>query len=316
MTVRGRLAAGVLTGALAGSLTLAVPASAAPVDTTGTVVRVVDGDTVIARIKGKKHPVRIRITGLNAMELTDYRPGHRDGECHARQAARRMEELVLNKRVKITARNSGSESGKRHRLRRSLEVKKEGKWIDPAAELMKEGLALWLPNKVEYLPNATYPVLAARAAREGRGLWDTDSCGAGPSQNAVLRVTVKWRGDESVSIDNLGAKPVSLAKWWLRDSSYLGDRARGYEFPSSAVVPAGGTIVLHVGKGKNGDDHYYWKPKKRKKDDRVLDKKNDRIFDNVTGAPEHMADGAYLFDPDGDLRAAHQYAPHAPIQFP
>jgi len=52
-------------GVLAGSLLLVSAASAAPaapVDTTGKVIRVVDGDTVIARIDGKTH--RIRITGL------------------------------------------------------------------------------------------------------------------------------------------------------------------------------------------------------------------------------------------------------------
>jgi endonuclease YncB( thermonuclease family) len=42
----------VLTGALTGSLLLAPSASAASVDTNGTVVDVVDGDTVVARIDG------------------------------------------------------------------------------------------------------------------------------------------------------------------------------------------------------------------------------------------------------------------------
>lgn len=300
-TVGGRLVAGVLAGSLL-LVSAASAAPAAPVDTTGKVIRVVDGDTVIARIDGKTH--RIRITGLNAMELTDYRPGHRKGQCHARQAARRLERLVLDKSVRITARDAASESGQR--LRRSLAVEDaSGTWIDPAAVLVREGLALWLPNKVEYLPNSSYPVLAAQAAAEGRGLWNTDACGVGPSRNATLRVAVKWQGAETVSIDNQGANPVSLADWRVRDSSYHGKLARGYTFPAGTVIPAGGTVVLHTGEGSNGGGHYYWGL-----NDKV------RVFDNVTDAPTLMADGAYLFDPQGDLRAAQQYAPHAPIQFP
>lgn len=91
----------------------------------------------------------------------------------------------------------------------------------------------------------------------------------------------------------------------MRDSSYHGKSARGYEFRAKTSVPAGGAVVLHTGKGKNGGGHYYWGMKR-----------GTRVFDNVTGAPTFMGDGAYLFDPQGDLRAAERYAPHAPVQFP
>jgi len=311
-TVGGCLVAGVLAGALTGSLLLAPTASAASVDTRGKVVDVKDGETVVARIDGKKHT--FRITGLNAMELTDYGPGHLEGQCHAVEATRLLEKLVLKKRVRITARHESSKSGKEDRgkpdrLRRSLAVKDaHGTTIDPAAELIRQGLALWMPNEDEYLPNSTrgdalsYSALAAEAAADRRGLWNTDSCGVGPSQNATLRVSVD-PGAETVSITNQGTNPVSLARWRVRDSSYHGKLAKGYKFPRGTVVPAGGTIVLHTGKGDNRGGHYYWNL-------------NKPVFDNVTDAPTFMADGAYLFDPQGDLRAAHQYAPQAPIQFP
>lgn len=169
-----------------------------------------------------------------------------------------------------------------------------------------------MPNKVEYLPNFTrgdapsYPALAAQAAAERRGLWNTESCGVGPAQNANLRVTVQSEGAETVSITNQGTNPVSLADWWVRDSGYQGPRGRGYQFPAGTVVPTGGTIFLHInGKKPNGGGHYYWG---------LPD--NVHLFNDVTGEPVYMADGAYLFDPKGDLRAAQQYAPHAPIQFP
>lgn len=189
-------------------------------------------------------------------------------------------------------------------MRRSLAVQDTGgTWVDPAAVLIREGLALWMPDDVEYLPNSSYPYLALQAAGDRKGLWNTDACGAGPSRNASLRVTVQPKGDETVTVQNLGAKPVNLANWRVRDSSYHGKRGRGYRLPTGTVVPAGGAIVVHIGKDKNAGGHYYWNLK-------------NPLFDDVTGAPTLMADGAYLFDPDGDLRAAHQYAPHALIQFP
>lgn len=277
-------------------------AVAAPANDVGRVVRVVDGDTVIVESGGAEN--RIRITGINTMELTNYEKGQRAGECRARQATRRMEELVLNKTVRLTALDAASKSGER--LRRTIEVLgNDGKVrYDPAKNLLREGLALWMPNKFEFTPNQEYAALAAEAAAKRIGIWNPDGCGAGPSSSAVLRIAVQWRGDESVTIENRWIAPTDLGGWWLRDSSFLGERARGYQFPPGTVLPANSSIVLHTGKGKDRANQYYW----------GLD--NDSVFNNVTGTPGFMADGAYLFDPDGDIRAALQYAPGARIQIP
>jgi micrococcal nuclease len=304
-TARGvlnRVAGAALTGALATTL-LATPASAQktrpePVNELGTVVRVVDGDTVIADIGGQQH--RIRITGINAMELTDYDEGELEGDCHAVRATRVLKKLVLGKQVRFIAQDKNSASG--DRLRRRIQLLDKQK-TDPAAQLLRQGLALWLPNEDEYRRNKRYAKLGKEAADNHRGLWNSQACGAGPDQHAQLSIQVKWWGKETVTITNHSAAPVDLTKWWLRDSSFHGKRAHGYTFKAGTVVPAGGSIVVYSTKGANGPGQYNWGLP-------------NPVFDNVTAAPTNMADGAYLFDPKGDLRAAQQYAPNAPIQFP
>jgi hypothetical protein len=78
---------------------------------------------------------------------------------------------------------------------------------------------------------------------------------------------------------------VALGNWWVRDSDL-----RRYTLPPDAVVPAGGTITVYVGKGANTATDYYWGLR-------------GGIFDNVTHDGHGGGDGAYLFDPEGDLRA-------------
>src|SRR5919112_3136070 len=70
----------------------------------GKVMAVADGDTVNVRVRQNgRFGVRqdVRLLGLQAMELTDYsRARGRKGECHAVEAAERVEFLLQGRRVK------------------------------------------------------------------------------------------------------------------------------------------------------------------------------------------------------------------------
>jgi hypothetical protein len=71
----------------------------------------------------------------------------------------------------------------------------------------------------------------------------------------------------------------------------------GYEFPSYAVVPAGGKARLYIGSGTNTPDRpttFYWGQKAP-------------VFENAARDQRNIGDGAYLFDPEGDLRADFMY---------
>lgn len=314
-SIRVRVVVGVVAGSLALAQSATSAAAEAPydVDKLVTVVRVKDGDTLV--VQGDKRKRIIRIPGLNTMEK---------GECHAKRATKVLKNyLPEGQQVRITALDRHSRTGEKNpdrpdRYHRYLDVDHGGQSVDPAAEIIKRGLALWMPNKEEYLRNEHYANLAKDAATRGVGLWNSDACGKGPSRKASLRVDVNWMGaDQTVTITNGRTKEVDLGGWWIRDSSFhsnavdddLKKKARGYTIPDGTIIPGNGALVLHVGPQPAAPipGHLYWV--------------TENIFNPMpdpNGPEAHtmMGDGAYLFDPQGDLRAAEQYAPRAGFHFP
>jgi micrococcal nuclease len=270
---------------------------------------VADGDTIYARVDGASHTNTIRFIGINAMELTRYssKASKRRGFCQGVAATNLIERYIkrAHGRVMLAAQHPGSKTGKRGRLRRSVFVKSGGEWVDLARLEMEAGLALWLPNPVEYAHNGEYHLLAEQAAAAKRGLYNPASCGAGPSAGADVRVRLKWDADgtdgsnlndEWVRLDNLSAAPVSLAGWWLRDSwlDYSPGHLPGYAFPGWAVIPAGGSLTLHMGCGADTPSDLHWC-------------RRSAVYDNVTHDAKQMGDGAYIFDPRGNLRYSSMY---------
>jgi endonuclease YncB( thermonuclease family) len=163
--------------------------------------------------------------------------------------------------------------------------------------MLREGHALWLPQFVETRTNALYSKLAQQAALRRVGIWNPTYCGNGPSEGVPLRVTVnpKHTGSdldipgEWVRIRSFAPYPVPLGGWWVRDSGL-----RRYTFPSYATVAPGDTVTVYVGGGEDSWTEFFWGLRST-------------IFDNPRTDPSHMGDGAYLFDPQGDLRAWMQY---------
>ena len=278
---------------------------------TAKVKFVADGDTLRPRIKQGRRWSRkrtVRLTGIQAPELSSYsRARGRRGNCMGVEATEALERLVKRRKVRLLAMRGGSTTqGSRTRLRRTIQVRRGGRWIDPAMVLLRKGLVLWFGNAKEWAWNRTYSRLAAEAAAAGRGLWNPTACGqAGPSPDAPLSLKVKWdapgtdsaatNNGEWVRIKNGGDTPVPLRDWTLRDSHLRGDKMRsGYRFPRAAVVPAHGSVTVRVGRGIDGGGTYHW----------GLD---EIVFDNASDDRRQLGDGAYLFDPDSELRAHVQY---------
>lgn len=303
--------------ALAALLALSTPAAAAPERErclpqqrvprcsawTARVVKVNDGDTITVDVHGDgaRDPRRIRLTGIQAMELTRYaKRSGRAGECFGVDATERLETLIDagGDRVRLAAIHPTARSG--DRLRRHVAVHQNGEWVDLAARLLDEGLVLWLASDTEWAWNGHYSRLAELAAARGVGIWGGQSCGpASFASEEALQLKVKWNADgndathlngEWVRITNPDPlQPVSLGGWWLRDSNL-----RRFVFPPGAVVPPGGSIRVRVGSGANDARTFYWGL-------------TAPVFDNAMGGHMQMGDGAYLFDPNGNLRLHAQY---------
>jgi endonuclease YncB( thermonuclease family) len=296
--------AGLVTTALVGGVS---PAQAAG-GLYGKVVFVADGDTIDVNVAkdGTSRPVRVRYIGIQTMELSRYSHTLRKlrGDCWSVDAARHLHGLIDGRRVKLSSRKSTSHSGKNVRPRRHVAVRSGGQWVDTGALQLSAGLALpdLLPD--EFSHNLDYMRRAQEAAANGVGMWGNPArCGEGPNQTEPLQVSVNWDAEgndaanvngEWVDITNLGAVAVPMGGWWVRDAAYRGTKARGYVIPSGVVVEPGDTLRIHVGRGNDSAKKLYW----------GLDK---NIFANVTDGAKWMGDGAWLFDPDGDLRGWDMY---------
>jgi micrococcal nuclease len=268
---------------------------------TGKVMYVDDGDTIKVDVDGDGNHnwVHVRYAGIQAMEQTVYAASRRRGDCHAVAATVRLDKLLRQGHYRVRLTSQVPDRKNLGRPVRSVAVRIHGRWLDTGSVLMRAGLALWFPDMDDYAWNATYHRLQQQAQQAHRGLWNDHSCGAGPDAGVKLGVHVNWDGPgnddqfpngEWVRIDNHDPfTTVSLADWWVRDSGL-----RRYTFPPGAVVPPMGHVTLYVGSGSSDGSSFFWGQPKS-------------VFGQELDDERALGDGAYLFDPQGDLRAADVY---------
>jgi endonuclease YncB( thermonuclease family) len=263
---------------------------------TARVVDVNDGDTIDVDIDGdgSRHRFSIRFIGVQAMEETRYSttPSKRRGQCHALQATNLVERLMKlgHHRVRLSAQSPSRDS--RGRLFRSVAVRIGGGWQDVGEREMAAGVTLWMHVARETAWNLRYDSLGQQAARRHIGMWNPTTCGNGPAQSVPLKVWVMSDplgqdtvGGEYIKVQNLSATAsVSLGRWWLRDSGL-----RRYTFPHGTVLAPGHTVTVYSGHGRHVGDTFYWGLP-------------GTVFENSANGGD-AGDGAYLFDPQGDLRS-------------
>src|SRR3954451_5586958 len=264
---------------------------------TGKVRFVDDGDTLDANVRGdgRGGRLRVRLAGIQAMELTSYISSRRAGDCHAVDATRRLEQLVKRSKGRVRLSALYPESRAKGRLLRSVALRIGGRWRDVGRILLSEGLALWWPGHDEDASNMRYIVVAQKAAARGRGLFATNACGLGPSEGHPLGLWAQWDADGSDAANLNGEyvkvrnyDPVNwlpLDGWWIRDSGLT-----RFTFPPGAAVAPNSSVTVHVGEGVDGAGEYYWN-------------RTTAVFGNPSRDNPEEGDGAYLFDPQGDLRA-------------
>ena len=283
----------------------AAPATALSTQT-GKVVAVNDGDTfdVDFNRDGVKD-ARVRMLGIQAMELSDYY--RKTGQCNGPEAYRRLRDLIMGKTVRLTAQNPAS-VGLKGRIQRFVAVQRGGVWRDVGLMMLREGHALWFPSYEESAKNVEYQRAARAAQAKGIGLWDRDFCGPGPDQGMQLKMWVQWDADgvdkdnvngEWVKIKNTGPSAADISGWLMRDSALRESHSptaplRQYRFPTGTVIPPQQSIYLHVGIGTNQGNRYYWN-------------QSEAIFENWEDNGRNDGDGAYLFDPHGDIRFDYVY---------
>ena len=263
----------------------------------GTVRYVDDGDTLDADVPGDGLGglLRVRIIGIQAMEQTTYRAAQRAGDCHAVDATNRLEQLVKRSKRKIRVASLYPESRSRGRRLRSVAVRYKGRWRDVGRTMLNEGHALWLPGRSEDATNLRYSVLTQRTAAAKRGLFSPNYCGIGPNEGHAIRVWANWDADGSdaedvngewVKIKNYDTiNPLPLGGWYVRDTGL-----RRYTFPPGASIPPNSSIKVYAGQGESFGGEFFWNL-------------TAPVFENTVPDDRGFGDGAYLFDPQGDIRA-------------
>ena len=130
----------------------------------GTVIRVADGDTLIARV-GRTNE-RVRLVGINSPEL---------GTCYGAQATAQARKLALNRPVRLIG---DSTQARRDRFGRLLAYVQLPGARDLGRELISEGFARVYVFNRPFARLSTYRSSEAAARERSAGLWSACSTGS------------------------------------------------------------------------------------------------------------------------------------------
>ncbi|RME29653.1 hypothetical protein D6792_03550 [Candidatus Parcubacteria bacterium] len=140
----------------------------------GFITRVVDGDTVIARLADGEL-VRVRAIGINTPESVDPR---RPVECFGKEAAARAREFLEGREVILRLDPTQGTHDRYGRLLAYI-FRDDGLFFN--LEMIAEGYAHEYTYRIPHQYQQTFQEVE-RAAREAqRGLWDPRTCNGNPS---------------------------------------------------------------------------------------------------------------------------------------
>lgn len=132
------------------------------------VVRVVDGDTVIASVDSKD--TSIRIIGMDAPESTITK------ECFGNESSAKAKEFLEGKWIQLERDESQTDTDKYDRLLRYV-------WFDSGTDfgrrMIEEGYAFEYTYNTPYNKQAQYKETAAQAKGKQMGLWSPNTCAGG-----------------------------------------------------------------------------------------------------------------------------------------
>jgi endonuclease YncB( thermonuclease family) len=297
---------GIAVAAPSRALSPAAPAAYAdiPLQETGTVVEVLDGDTFIFRDESSREVFTVRLIGVNTPEVTGPQNIHFAADQCGGRPAEALLEQTLPKGTRVQLRSGRHDSTNRGRSLRyafaynSASLRYD---IDVQSIIASSGLALWFSLDEEAALSHPYRLIIDRAQAEGRGIWNPAYCGPIEQPSAQLTVVVNWDapGNDNLNINgefvvvrNTGAIAVDVSGWLLRDSSLTS----WFHFPGGSVLQPGDFRVVHSGVGTPGVPnarHLYMGS-------------TVPLFPN-TEAGKFLGDGAYLLDRNTAMRFYDEY---------
>lgn len=133
--------------------------------TTGTVTRVVDGDTVVVADKNGRDLGRVRILGMDAPET-------KPAQCWSKESTQAAKRLLEGKDVTLVSDPKNDDRDTYGRLLRYVDLPGEGeKSRDVTAVMLRQGHAKKTAKARTHTREADYRAPAKAAKAAGRGLW-------------------------------------------------------------------------------------------------------------------------------------------------
>lgn len=306
----GALAASLLLVSLSPTVLAAPPNSFQtryldiPIQETGVVDVVADGDTFRFIQDGTTEYVTVRLLGVNTPEIRGFNNAHRDKDMCGGAEATDVLKSVLRPGSKVQLRSLRKESKGRGRIQRyafAWNPLTEQYDIDVQSIIAQSGLAMWFTIKSEAALSYQYRVMIAQTQIANRGIWNPEYCGPLEQPEANISVIVNWdaEGNDNANINgefivvrNIDTKDVDLTGWLLRDSSLTS----WFYFPPGSVLAPNDFRVVRVGIGVNGT------PNPR---DLYMNSET-ALFPN-TAPGLFLGDGAYLLDRNTAMRSYYEY---------
>lgn len=271
-----------------------------PIQETGVVDVVADGDTFRFIEDGSTNYVTIRLLGINTPEVRGFYNRNREKDMCGAVAASDLLKALLPPGWPVQLRSLRKESvgldGRIQRYAFAWNPQTGAYDVDVQAALSQAGLAMWFTLPDEAALSYNYRVMIAQAQEARRGIWNPEFCGPVEQPSASLSVIAHWNAagndnanpnGEYVIVRNTGLEPVDISGWLLRDSSL----AYWFYFPDGSVLVPQDYRVVHAGIGlpsqPNPRDLYMGSP--------------GALFAN-TASDRFMGDGAYLLDKSTAMR--------------
>jgi endonuclease YncB( thermonuclease family) len=229
-----------------------------------TVVRALDGDSLLVELNGTDREVRL--LGINAPER---------GECFDQESKARLSELTGD-RVRLTGDDED-------RFGRLLRYAYDGSGSVINQQLIAEGLALALTTDHALLEEFKQAEAVAFEARLGR--WQPEACGpATEGDLAIADLRPDAPGNDAananwewIEIANRSAAGVDLTGWTVQDES----SSHRFTFPDGHTLPPGARVRILSGCGTPDTSTLFWC-------------NDDPVWTN-------RGDTAYLLDPSGNV---------------
>jgi micrococcal nuclease len=215
-------------------------------DGRGTVVRVVDGDTVVMRLFGGKlgatvsgEGEEVRLIGIDAPE---------SGEEFSREATDALTGLAGGREVDLILDEETRDQYGRVLAYLFLE---DGTMVN--AELLHQGVATLctVPPNLRYVETLQKAQDDAQTARVG--VWG----GAAPSPIRIATVKYNPSGDDTLDLNEEYIVFQVLVRGSLKGYAVEDETGHRFDF-SDRVFKKGDKITLHSGKGANTPTDLYW----------------------------------------------------------